>query len=360
MYHSILRFCRLAAFQHIVAMVLITGAGFAVAGERPLKSDEIKPDAIYHNYCSVCHGDRGDGRSRASNSLMPAPRDFTTASELTRDTMITIVTHGKPTTAMVGWTTQLNAKEIEAVVDYIRQTFMALALDPRLQHGKVVYTENCLRCHGDRGQGLNDATTGAPAPKDLTSPQMRVELSRERMIKSVATQHHGSVASGFAGKLSTAEIEEVVDYVSAGLMIPASSAISGVRAREARRSDGQAVASPSGQSSKIQTIDMQLQLPKELVGNAKRGGEFFKENCATCHGARGDGKGSRAAGLNPKPRNFLDAASRSQLNRPAIYAAVYDGKTGTEMPAWGKVLNEQQVADVSEYVFQQFVRTGKK
>jgi mono/diheme cytochrome c family protein len=360
MFHSILRFCRLAAFQHIAAILLIADCGFAFAGERPLKSDEIKPDAIYHNYCSVCHGDRGDGRSRASNSLLPAPRDFTTASELTRETMITIVTHGKPTTAMVGWTTQLNAKEIEAVVDYVRQTFMALALDPRLQHGKVLYSENCVRCHGDRGQGLNDPSTGAPPPKDLTSPQMRVELSRERMLKSVATLRHGSVVNGFAGKLSTAEIEEVVDYVSAGLMIPASSAISGVRAREARRSDGQAVANTSGQTSKVQTVDMQLHLPKELVGNAKRGGEFFKENCATCHGARGDGKGSRAAGLNPKPRNFLDAAARSQLNRPAIYTAVYEGKAGTEMPAWGKVLNEQQVADVSEYVFQQFVRNPKK
>jgi mono/diheme cytochrome c family protein len=360
MFHSILRFCRLAAFQHIAAILLIADCGFAFAGERPLKSDEIKPDAIYHNYCSVCHGDRGDGRSRASNSLLPAPRDFTTASELTRETMITIVTHGKPTTAMVGWTTQLNAKEIEAVVDYVRQTFMALALDPRLQHGKVLYSENCVRCHGDRGQGLNDPSTGAPPPKDLTSPQMRVELSRERMLKSVATLRHGSVVNGFAGKLSTAEIEEVVDYVSAGLMIPASSAISGVRAREARRSDGQAVANTSGQTSKVQTVDMQLHLPKELVGNAKRGGEFFKENCATCHGARGDGKGSRAAGLNPKPRNFLDAAARSQLNRPAIYTAVYEGKAGTEMPAWGKVLNEQQVADVSEYVFQQFVRNTKK
>ena len=360
MFHSILRFFRLAAFQHIAALMLINGVGFAVAGERPLKSDVIKPDAIYHNYCSVCHGDRGDGRSRASNSLLPAPRDFTTASELTRDSMVTIVTHGKPTTAMVGWTTQLDAKEIEAVVDYIRQTFMALALDPRLQHGKVIYTENCIRCHGDRGQGVNDASTGAPAPRDLTSPQVRVELSRDRMLKSVATARHGTVANGFSGKLSPAEIEEVVDYVSAGLMIPASSAISGVRAREARRSDGQSASPSASQPATGQPIDMQAHLPKELVGNGKRGGEFYKENCATCHGARGDGKGSRAAGLTPKPRNFLEAASRAQLNRPAIYRAVYDGKVGTEMPAWGKVLNEQQVADVSEYVFQQFVRAGKK
>ena len=360
MFHSISTLSRLAFFQHIAVLVFLNCIGIAFAGERPLKTADFKADVIYHNYCSVCHGDRGDGRSRASNSLLPAPRDFTTASELTRDSMITITTHGKPTTAMVGWKTQLNTSEIEAVVDYIRVTFMALTLDPRLQHGKVVYSENCLRCHGDRGQGVNDATTGAIPPRDLTSPQVRVELSRERMLKSVATARHGSVANGFADKLSTIEIEEVVDYVSAGLMIPASSAISGVRAREVRRSDGQGVQTPTSQSINAQAVDMQMLLPRGLIGSAKRGGEFFKENCATCHGARGDGKGPRAAGLTPIPRNFLDASARSQLNRPAIFSAVFSGRTGTEMPAWGKVLNEQQVADVSEYVFQQFVRAGKK
>ena len=42
------------------------------------------------------------------------------------------------------------------------------------------------------------------------------------------------------------------------------------------------------------------------------------------------------------------------------------GKPGTVMPAWGKVLGDQEIADVAEYVFQSFVsedetiETGKK
>jgi mono/diheme cytochrome c family protein len=104
---------------------------FALAGQRVAKGTESRPDALYHNYCSVCHGDRGDGRSRAQNSLNPPPRDFTSAGELSRETMIVITTHGKPGTAMVGWKTQLSAAEIESVVDYVRKTFMVVALDPR-------------------------------------------------------------------------------------------------------------------------------------------------------------------------------------------------------------------------------------
>ena len=38
-----------------------------------------------------------------------------------------------------------------------------------------------------------------------------------------------------------------------------------------------------------------------------------------------------------------------------LFAAVGNGRNGTEMPAWNKVLNDQQIADVSEYVFQSFI-----
>jgi mono/diheme cytochrome c family protein len=80
------------------------------------------------------------------------------------------------------------------------------------------------------------------------------------------------------------------------------------------------------------------------------------ENCATCHGAKGDGKGPRAYFINPKPRNFLEPASRDMFNRPALYAAVSYGKVGTEMPAWKYVLSEQEMANVAEFVFRSFIQ----
>ena len=96
-------------------------------------------------------------------------------------------------------------------------------------------------------------------------------------------------------------------------------------------------------------------LPNGLKGDTKRGGVFYLANCATCHGARGDGAGPRAYFINPRPRNFIDDASRARFNRLALFAAVSEGKIGTEMPAWSKVATPQQLADVSEYVFQTFV-----
>lgn len=342
----------------LVCAVGLLASGYSHAGERPLKRAEIKPAVIYHNYCSVCHGDRGDGRSRARSSLNPPPRDFTTATDLSRETMIASVTRGKAGTAMVGWKTQLNEREIEAVVDYIRQSFMIVALDPRLQRGKTLYAHNCAVCHGERGQGSPHAPAGTLPPRDLTSPQSRAELSRGRMIAAVASGRPGSAMPAFADRLPAQDIEAVVDYVRTALMIPALDGISGVRAHGAQSSD--IAVAPAPRQAPQAHADMSLPMPNGLRGNAHKGGGFYNANCATCHGVKGDGKGPRAYFINPKPRNFVAAGSRAMLNRPVIYAATSMGKLGTEMSAWSKVLTEQEIADVAEYVFTKFVRPGGK
>lgn len=332
------------------SMLLLFGANGTIAGQRPTRGGVIKPDVLYHNYCSVCHGDRGDGRSRAQGSLNPPPRDFTSAGELTREAMVTIVTHGKPGTAMVGWKTQLSAEEIESVVDYIRKTFMILALDPRLQKGRTLYVHNCSVCHGERGQGSTLPVGGPLPPRNLASPQARAELSRDRMIQSVSQGRPGTGMAGFSGRLSAADIEAVVDYVRAALMVPETS-ISGTQAHGGRKSDP--VPAPA-------RADMSLPMPNGLKGDPVKGGRFYQSNCATCHGSKGDGKGPRAYFINPKPRNFKDAAAQAGFNRPVIFAATSAGRIGTEMPAWNKVLSDQEIADVAEYVFRNFIRTGSK
>ena len=325
---------------------------FALAGKHDTKSAQSRPDAIYHNYCSVCHGDRGDGRSRARNSLNPPPRDFTGAGELSRETMIVITTHGKPSTAMVGWKTQLSAAEIEGVVDYIRNTFMVVALDPRLQRGKAVYAQNCITCHGAQGQGSGLPIGGSIPARDLASPQARAELNRERMISSVTMGRPGTAMAGFGGRLPAPDIEAVVDYVRSAIMVPQTE-ISGTDAHAGRKGSQAPAKKASG-------ADMKQPMPNGLKGDAVAGGRFYMANCATCHGAKGDGKGPRAYFIMPKPRNFIDPAYSSGANRPSIFATTSVGRLGTEMPAWNKVLTGQEIANVSEFVFQRFILPGHK
>ena len=107
-------------------------------------------------------------------------------------------------------------------------------------------------------------------------------------------------------------------------------------------------------------VDMSLPMPLGLKGDIEKGRDFFMQNCFTCHGVTGGGDGPRAYFINPPPRNFLLETSRRYLNRPALFEAITKGRTGSEMPAWGKVLNEQEIANVAEYVFQSFILAGKK
>lgn len=322
---------------------LISVGSTASAGERPLKGGATRPDVLYHNYCSVCHGDRGDGNSRAKNSLVPPPKDFTRAPELTREAMITIITHGKPGTAMSAWKTQLEDKEIAALADYIRATFMQVSLDPKLQRGRVIYAQNCMVCHGERGQGAAGAAGLIPA-RDFTTPQARAELTRERMINAVTQGRPNTAMAAFANRLPAIDIEAVVDYVRSGLMLPATGGISGTNAH-------------AGRNVQQASDGMKMPFANGLAGDVTKGEKLYMANCATCHGTKGDGKGPRAYFINPKPRNFIDKNFRLAFNRPAIYTAVHDGRLGAEMPAWSKVLSEQEMTDVSEFVFRRFVQS---
>lgn len=261
-----LRFATLWRIALLFAALLVAGLARAATPAAAGNADSsvaARGATLYHNYCSVCHGDKGNGQSRASGSLSTPPRDFTSEAsrrELSRERIVLAITHGRPGTAMMGWKTQLSDADIAVVADYVLTRYVLA--DPAM------------------------AQAGAPAQ------------------------------------------------------------ISGTKAHGGREADP--VSTPT-------RVDMTAGLLNGLKGDAKRGGAFYLANCATCHGAQGDGAGPRAYFINPKPRNFQTDESRNRFNRVALYAAVSEGRLGTEMPAWKQVTTPQQMADVVEYVFQNFI-----
>jgi len=339
---------RLAA----AALLAVCAQGVALAGNRSAEATQQTPGALYHNYCSVCHGDAGDGNSRARNSLNPPPRDFTSvlsSQELTRERMIAAVRGGVPGTAMSAWRTQLDEDQIARVVDYVRNTFMRPTLGDA-SRGRQIYARVCSVCHGDTGSGSVWASANLrPAPRDFSAPQAKVELTRERMLASVAAGRPGTAMQAYASRLSADDMAQVVDYIRGSIMrVDEMQGISGTHARGA---PVVATAPPAPVKA-----DMALPLPGGLRGDAVAGQRFYEANCATCHGVKGDGQGPRAYFINPKPRVFTSEESRGMLTRPVIFAGVSAGRRGSEMPAWDKVLSPQEIANVSEYVFRAFIQ----
>ena len=238
---------RLAAL--VAVTVFATGATDVLAGDRKKSGGKIDATVIYHNYCSVCHGDSGDGRSRARNSLIPPPADFTDAhrqGKFTREYMTAIVKNGKPGTAMVSYKSQLNDAEIAAVVDHVRTAFVNNAGDTALRRGRTLYGHFCVTCHAIDGSGATPGTAaGGSKPRDLTTQAARSELTRERLIAVVAVGKRGTAMNGFAGQLSPSDMEAVVDYLRESLMPGGGRAISGTSVDGGRERDA-----PEGTVSK--------------------------------------------------------------------------------------------------------------
>jgi mono/diheme cytochrome c family protein len=151
---------------------------------------------------------------------------------------------------------------------------------------------------------------------------------------------------GFGTQLSIEEIAAVVDWIRAEFMAPEATAAADPHGTPL---PGNSEYGPIGPAQPGRA------LPHDVEGDAARGARLYADNCVACHGANGGGDGPRAYFIFPKPRNFHDAATRQYLDRRKLYNGIKFGVVGKEMPAWGKVLSDEQIADLTEYVYRQFI-----
>lgn len=210
----------------------------------------------------------------------------------------------------------------------------------------TIYTESCSVCHGDDGRGAvwGQASLATP-PRNFRTEESRRDLTRERMIASVTAGRPGTPMPGFGTQLSIEEIMAVVDYVRSEFMAPPDAG-----SGQAALLPGNTEYGPVGSGDRPSDA-----APADHSGDAAQGAALYASNCVDCHGANGGGDGPRAYFIFPKPRNFNDPATREYLTRRNLYNGIKYGVVGKEMPAWGKVLSDAQIADLTEYVYRQFI-----
>jgi cbb3-type cytochrome c oxidase subunit III len=87
------------------------------------------------------------------------------------------------------------------------------------------------------------------------------------------------------------------------------------------------------------------------------GRAIYAESCAQCHGDAGDGKGTMADRLHPKPRDFTKGSYKLRHTFAGdlptdhdLYEAVRRGLPGTSMPAWEGLLTPEQIWNVVHYI----------
>jgi len=91
-----------------------------------------------------------------------------------------------------------------------------------------------------------------------------------------------------------------------------------------------------------------------LGGDAKRGRGVYARSCASCHGEKGNGRGTLAAGLDPKPTDFTAPGALAKRSDWEVYLSIRDGGQAIglspKMLGWGKILSDQEVRDAAAYV----------
>lgn len=93
-----------------------------------------------------------------------------------------------------------------------------------------------------------------------------------------------------------------------------------------------------------------------LTGHAADGAKAFPRYCNGCHGVRGDGKGTFAPYLDPRPRDFTQGVFKCRSTPPGsiptdedLFNTMTRGIVTTAMPSWAS-LTPQTRADIVAYL----------
>jgi len=236
----------------------------AIEVEIPLVTDEnehlIVPDAIagrqvFEQNCSVCHGIHGDGTGPMAAGLTAPDKDVLTAllgvfgivlhraplpskpinfhnrdleNVISPAILFETVTEGRPHTAMpaFGPEASFGANKAQTISNADRWDANAYEMTFRtspaeLSAAKTLYGQQCAVCHGvdGNGKGPRGAKMAAAewswsrgeGPGIFTDINYIVQRNPSQLTNAILDGH--GLMPGYRGKLTTAQINGLVDYV---------------------------------------------------------------------------------------------------------------------------------------------------
>ena len=198
---------------------------------------------------------------------------------------------------------------------------------PATLTGAALYKEACLRCHGEKGDGLGPiAIYLDPSPRDLTKASFMNSKPRERFKKAIQEGVAGTSMPPWGKAMSEAQVDGLLDYVEATF----------VKTKRA------------GQKTRKLPDVNPVAMSK---ASTDRGEGIFVQRCAGCHGRKGDGKGPNSLDILPRPRNLRNAQFVSSVDDRRMFDSILYGVQGTAMPAWIDYgLSQNDVGDLTNFI----------
>ncbi|MDX8384470.1 MAG: c-type cytochrome [Ghiorsea sp.] len=181
-------------------VTLIAGCVALLSGNA-MASTSMVGKTLFANNCAACHGASGQG-SKMGAKLKPFPaRNLTAlAATVDRDELRRIIAYGVKGTAMTPKKYDLDAMQIEDVIDYI----LTFKRTVNLANGKKRFKAVCAACHGFDGR----AKTGMGAKNLVYS-----KLSLQDTVHTIRYGRTGTKMTSKRHQLNNADIEDVANYV---------------------------------------------------------------------------------------------------------------------------------------------------
>ncbi|MEH6616321.1 MAG: c-type cytochrome [Porticoccus sp.] len=283
---------------------------------------------IYNYRCYYCHGYSGDARTLAASFMNPKPRNFasTPLSSLSHEAMVKVVTEGRASTAMTGFTIYLKPDDIDLVVDFIRKEFMQNQRLNTFYHTR----ENGWPDH-DRYQVAYPFATGViPLDVDQTSLTSEQRTGLQLFMTSCVSCHDRASVSDEGAIWQTQSVSYPRNNFSYSEI-------------SIESLDGTTSASVFAQHDRVRKVS-------GLTDEEAKGEKLFQDNCAFCHGADGTGDNWIGAFLESRPRDLTNKAYMSAINREYLGEVIRTGLPNTSMPAWRDVLDEPQISALIAYI----------
>ncbi len=307
----------------ILLLMLAVPSAHAETDSLAKAADNDMGRKVYDFYCYQCHGYSGDARTLASTYLDPQPRNFAAADPgaLTQEQMIDAVTRGRAGTAMVSFTSVISEDEIDAVVGYIRGSFMQNERPNIIYHTR----ENGWDNHDRYAAAFPFANGEIPLDTPWEQLTEQQQTGKTLFMQSCISCHDRAVVE-----------DEGAIWELRALSYP--------RRHYSHRMDMDAISAASPYGMHDRPPDTST-----LSEAQQRGAALFQQNCAFCHGADATGKNWIGSFLEPHARD-LTADEITQQASERLAFVIRNGLKGTSMPAWKHVLSDEQIDDVISYL----------
>ena len=183
------------------------------------KNDPLLRGAIvYKNYCSLCHGQKGDGKARATK-LYGQGNLVITMGNHEPEHYEKIVRHGGSSVGrsryMPGYEDELSDEQMADLMEYLYE------IEKPEARGKAVFMTNCILCHGVKGNGKGRASKlYDPKPADLTRSDKNDIYKKMIITMGGAAMGRSGVMPVWGLQLKEEEIDDVVAYLRTILVVP--------------------------------------------------------------------------------------------------------------------------------------------